>query len=72
MTPTDKPALTEDELWVLRQAATPGGFSCSAESVKEFAIGLETQGLLLRADNYRYWHITDKGRAALAQHERKT
>lgn len=57
--------LTDNDLWLLGEAAKPSGFAPNALSAKEAAVRLETSGMLHREANGYVWRSTRLGMKAM-------
>jgi hypothetical protein len=60
---------TEDERWILEEAAKPSGFMPNAASVGGYCRRLVTRGWLYESSLMPIFYITDAGRVALKEHE---
>lgn len=57
--------LSDNDLWLLGEAAKPSGFAPNALSAKEAAVSLETSGMLHQEANGFVWKATRLGIKAL-------
>jgi hypothetical protein len=57
--------LSDNDLWLLGEAAKPSGFAPNAFSAKEAAASLETIGMLHQESNGFVWKATGLGMKAL-------
>lgn len=68
-------ACVEAEMWVAVNLTdrrfTPGGMRLPVEATPDLLEPMEQAGLIERADEPRYWNLTDAGKAALSPYHRK-
>jgi hypothetical protein len=58
--------LSDDEKWVLAEAARPQGICPHSKDLEQFLVSLETRGWLRQSNVSPVWFITDAGREAAA------
>lgn len=56
-----------DRIWALTEASKVSGFCPNTKATAEFAISLETEGLIIRSKIDPMWFITNCGRDELAR-----